>query len=46
MAMELSKHPLVDKVYHPAIETSVNHNIWKRDFSGSSGLFSFTFNKS
>ncbi|SVD55148.1 uncharacterized protein METZ01_LOCUS408002, partial [marine metagenome] len=22
-----------------------NHNIWKRDFSGSSGLFSFELNK-
>ncbi len=42
MAIELNNHPLVDKVYHPALKTSTNHNIWKRDFSGSSGLFAFS----
>ena len=45
LARELNKHPLVDKVYHPAIETSENHNIWKRDFTGSTGLFSFSLKK-
>ena len=41
----LNKHPKVSKVYHPALPGFYNHNIWKRDFSGSSGLFSFTLNK-
>ena len=45
LARELNKHPLVDKVYHPAIETSENHHIWKRDFTGSTGLFSFSLKK-
>ena len=42
MAIKLSNHPLVDKIYHPALDTSINHHIWKRDFSGSSGLFAFS----
>ncbi|MDX1580837.1 MAG: cystathionine beta-lyase [Alphaproteobacteria bacterium] len=33
----------VDRVRHPAFETCPGHEIWKRDFTGSSGLFSFTF---
>ena len=33
MAIKLSNHPLVEKVYHPALETTKNHHIWKRDFS-------------
>ncbi|MDC0194976.1 PLP-dependent aspartate aminotransferase family protein [Alphaproteobacteria bacterium] len=45
LARELEKHPLVDKVYHPALERSENHYIWKRDFRGSSGLFAFSFKK-
>ena len=45
MAIKLSDHPLVDKVYHPAIEKTINHHIWKRDFSGSSGLFAFSLKK-
>lgn len=34
---------LVDNVIHPALETHPEHRIWKRDFTGSSGLFAFTF---
>jgi cystathionine beta-lyase len=30
----------VDRVLHPALESFPGHDIWKRDFSGSSGLFS------
>jgi cysteine-S-conjugate beta-lyase len=26
---------------HPALESDPGHTIWKRDFSGASGLFSF-----
>jgi len=45
MAIKLSNHPLVETVYHPALETTINHHIWKRDFSGSSGLFAFSLKK-
>ena len=34
---------IVDRVIHPALPSHPQHHIWKRDFSGSSGLFSFTF---
>lgn len=32
----------VDLVLHPAINDCPGHEIWKRDFNGSNGLFSFT----
>lgn len=44
-ARRLAAHPLVDQVLHPALETSPGHAIWKRDFLGSSGVFSIVFNK-
>lgn len=44
-ARRLATHSLVDKVLHPALETSPGHAIWKRDFLGSSGVFSIVFNK-
>ena len=34
---------LVDRVIHPALPGHPQHQIWQRDFSGSSGLFAFTF---
>lgn len=37
----LSRHPLVERVNHPALPGSKGHEFWKRDFTGSSGLFSF-----
>ena len=36
---------VVDQVLHPALPCHPEHLIWKRDFSGSSGLFSFTLKK-
>ncbi len=33
------------QVNHPALPGSKGHEYWKRDFSGSSGLFSFVLNK-
>ena len=33
--------PDVEAVLHPALPDCPGHDIWKRDFSGSSGLFSF-----
>ncbi len=40
MARWLAARPEVAQVLHPAIETHPGHAIWKRDFKGSSGLFS------
>lgn len=37
----LKDQPEVTDVLHPALENSNGHEIWKRDFTGSSGLFSF-----
>lgn len=41
----LVQHPQVARVNHPALPGSKGHEFWKRDFSGSSGLFSFVLNK-
>lgn len=43
IAKWLEKADLVDNVIHPALKTHPQHNLWKRDFEGSSGLFAFTF---
>lgn len=40
MARWLQARPEVAQVLHPALETFPGHAIWKRDFKGSSGLFS------
>jgi cystathionine beta-lyase len=39
----LAARPEVETVLHPALESCPGHAIWKRDFSGSTGLFSFVF---
>jgi cystathionine beta-lyase len=44
VARWLADHPKVERVLHPAFESCPGHQYWKRDFSGSSGLFSFTLN--
>lgn len=40
MARWLAARPEVQRVLHPALETDPGHAIWKRDFTGASGLFS------
>jgi cystathionine beta-lyase len=40
VAQWLAARPEVLRVLHPALETDPGHAIWKRDFSGASGLFS------
>ena len=36
----------VARVLHPALESFPGHAIWKRDFKGSSGVFSFVLKTS
>ena len=40
----LSERPEVCQVLHPALEQHPDHVIWKRDFTGSNGLFSVILN--
>jgi cystathionine beta-lyase len=40
MARWLAARPEVANVLHPALESDPGHAIWKRDFTGASGLFS------
>ena len=39
-AQWLQAQPGVEQVYHPALPDDPGHAIWKRDFTGASGLFS------
>jgi cystathionine beta-lyase len=41
IARWLKQHPGVIDVLHPGLEHSPYHALWKRDFTGASGLFSF-----
>jgi len=40
MARWLQQRPEVQRVLYPALESDPGHAIWKRDFTGASGLFS------
>lgn len=37
----LAGRPEVAQVLHPALETSPDHALWRRDFAGANGLFGF-----
>jgi cystathionine beta-lyase len=39
LANWLADRPEVSDVLHPALPSSPDHTLWKRDFTGSSGLF-------
>jgi cystathionine beta-lyase len=41
IARWLKEQPRVGRVLHPALPDCPGHDVWKRDFKGSSGLFSF-----
>jgi len=43
IARWLSARPEIEQVLHPALEGSPGHKLWKRDFTGSSGVFSIVF---
>lgn len=40
----LNTNNLVQAVYHPALPSCPGHELWKRDFTGSTSVFSFVFN--
>ena len=39
----LAQRPEIARVLHPALEGSPGHALWRRDFSGASGLFAVVF---
>jgi cysteine-S-conjugate beta-lyase len=43
LAQWLGTRPEVETVLHPALPGCPGHELWKRDFTGSSGLFSVVF---
>jgi cystathionine beta-lyase len=43
VARWLRQRPEIARVLHPALESCPGHDIWRRDFSGASGLFSVVF---
>ncbi len=45
IAKWLEKRPEVAKVLHPALPSFEGHKIWKRDFTGSTGLFTIILDK-
>lgn len=45
VAKFLEKHKKVKKVLFPALSSDSGHKLWKRDFSGAGGLFTFILDK-
>jgi cysteine-S-conjugate beta-lyase len=43
VARWLAARPEIERVLHPALESAPGHEIWKRDFAGSAGIFSIIF---
>lgn len=43
IAQWLQTCDVVEAVMHPALPSHPQHHLWRRDFSGASGLFAFTF---
>jgi cysteine-S-conjugate beta-lyase len=43
LARWLSERPEIERVLHPALPSCPGHEFWKRDFTGSAGVFSIVF---
>jgi cysteine-S-conjugate beta-lyase len=43
LANWLAERPEVELVLHPALPSCPGHELWKRDFTGSTGVFSIVF---
>ena len=41
----LSERPEIERVLHPALPSCPGHQFWRRDFSGSAGVFSVVFRR-
>jgi cystathionine beta-lyase len=41
VAARLANHPAVGQILYPALAGAPDHDLWKRDFTGAAGLFSF-----
>ncbi|HLJ90447.1 MAG TPA: cystathionine beta-lyase [Candidatus Angelobacter sp.] len=46
LAQWLALRPEIETVLHPALPSCPGHELWKRDFTGSTGLFSLVFQPS
>jgi len=45
LARWLAERPEIELVLHPALPSCPGHEFWKRDFTGSAGLFSIVFQR-
>jgi cystathionine beta-lyase len=45
LAKWLADRPEIELVLHPALPSCPGHECWKRDFTGSAGVFSIVFSK-
>jgi cysteine-S-conjugate beta-lyase len=45
VARWLARHPNIETVLHPALPSCPGHEYWKRDFTGSSSVFSIVFDE-
>ncbi len=43
IARWLCKRPEIERVLHPALDSCPGHEFWRRDFTGSAGVFSIVF---
>jgi len=43
LARWLASRPEIERVLHPALPSCPGHDVWRRDFTGSSGVFSVVF---
>ena len=43
IARWLQERPEVEVILHPALPSCPGHEVWKRDFTGSTGVFSIVF---
>ena len=42
----IESQPGIETVFHPAFSSCPGHEFWRRDFTGSSSIFSFLFDRS
>jgi len=45
VARWLAQHPNIRTVLHPALQSCPGHEYWRRDFTGSSSIFSIVFDQ-